>query len=106
MEEKSEELSQEVALRSQNGIAIYLIGMMASGKSIVGREVAKALNYKFFDRYHGSVILVLDITFLSVEFVDQVIFIAHSLLKIYLPLWLMLVLCVSCMDLVLVRQQR
>ncbi|KAG0581357.1 hypothetical protein M758_4G249300 [Ceratodon purpureus] len=49
LEEKSEELSQEVALRSQNGIAIYLIGMMASGKSIVGREVAKALNYKFFD---------------------------------------------------------
>lgn len=57
MEEKSEEVAREVALWSQNGISIYLIGMMASGKSTVGREVARALKYGFYDRYYGNVIL-------------------------------------------------
>jgi hypothetical protein len=50
-----DEKSEEVALWSQNGIPIYLIGMMASGKSTVGREVAKALKYEFYDRYYGNV---------------------------------------------------
>lgn len=51
--EKSQEVAHEVALCSQRGISIYLIGMMASGKSTVGREVAKALEYGFFDRYEA-----------------------------------------------------
>jgi hypothetical protein len=51
-----DEKSEEVALWSQNSIPIYLIGMMASGKSTIGREVAKALKYKFYDRSSGSVI--------------------------------------------------
>ena len=29
--------------------SIFLIGMMGAGKSTVGRHLAKALNYKFFD---------------------------------------------------------
>ena len=49
--EKTEDLAREVVLWSQKGISIYLIGMMASGKSTVGREVAKALDYMFYDRY-------------------------------------------------------
>ena len=29
--------------------SVFLIGMMGAGKSTVGRHLAKALNYKFFD---------------------------------------------------------
>ncbi|MDJ0590270.1 MAG: shikimate kinase [Pleurocapsa sp. MO_226.B13] len=31
------------------GLNIYLIGMMGSGKTTVGQEIAKELNYRFFD---------------------------------------------------------
>ena len=31
------------------GLNIYLIGMMGSGKTTVGQEIAKQLNYRFFD---------------------------------------------------------
>lgn len=31
------------------GLNIYLIGMMGSGKTTVGREIARQLNYRFFD---------------------------------------------------------
>jgi len=31
------------------GLNIYLIGMMGSGKTTVGKEIAKQLNYRFFD---------------------------------------------------------
>ena len=32
-----------------NGINLYLVGMMGAGKSTVGKVLAKALGYKFFD---------------------------------------------------------
>lgn len=32
-----------------NGLNVYLIGMMGSGKSTVGKELAQKLNYRFFD---------------------------------------------------------
>lgn len=41
--------SQDVA-KLNDGATIFLVGMMASGKSTVGRVLADALNYKFFDR--------------------------------------------------------
>ncbi len=31
------------------GLTIYLVGMMGTGKTTVGRELAKALAYRFFD---------------------------------------------------------
>ena len=31
------------------GLNVYLIGMMGSGKTTVGKEIAKQLNYRFFD---------------------------------------------------------
>lgn len=40
--------SQDVA-KLNDGTTIFLVGMMASGKSTVGRVLADALNYKFFD---------------------------------------------------------
>jgi adenylylsulfate kinase-like enzyme len=42
--------SQEVAQLNE-GSTIFLVGMMASGKSTVGRVLADALGYSFFDRY-------------------------------------------------------
>lgn len=41
--------SQDVA-KLNDGTTIFLVGMMASGKSTVGRVLADALDYKFFDR--------------------------------------------------------
>lgn len=46
----------KAVLEFNNDTSIFLIGMMASGKSTVGRIVADALSYHFADRY--EVILV------------------------------------------------
>lgn len=46
----------KAVLEFNNNTSIFLIGMMASGKSTVGRIVADALSYHFSDRY--GVILV------------------------------------------------
>jgi polynucleotide 5'-kinase involved in rRNA processing len=43
---KAQELKQEI-----EGTCIFLIGMMGSGKSTVGRLMSEALGYKFLDRY-------------------------------------------------------
>jgi len=48
---KGDEVTQELVLRSPEGASIFLFGMMACGKSTVGRIVSNALNYEFFDRY-------------------------------------------------------
>jgi hypothetical protein len=52
--EDYEELLQNKAekIREQlNGTCIFLIGMMGSGKTTVGRVLSKSLGYYFFDRY-------------------------------------------------------
>ena len=41
----------KAVLEFNNNTSIFLIGMMASGKSTVGRIVADALSYQFSDRY-------------------------------------------------------
>lgn len=43
----------KAVLEFNNNTSIFLIGMMASGKSTVGRIVADALTYGFFDRYEA-----------------------------------------------------
>jgi len=50
-EELLTQKSQEVGQLNE-GTTIFLVGMMASGKSTVGRVLADALGYTFFDRYH------------------------------------------------------
>lgn len=49
-EELLTQKSQEVAQLNE-GTTIFLVGMMASGKSTIGRILADALSYAFFDRY-------------------------------------------------------
>jgi len=34
-----------------NGRCIYLVGMMGSGKSTVGKIMSEVLGYSFFDRF-------------------------------------------------------
>ena len=46
LKKKSEEV-----VELNEGSTIFLVGMMASGKSTVGRVLADALGYSFFDRY-------------------------------------------------------
>jgi len=50
---KGDEVTQELVLRSPEGTSIFLFGMMACGKSTVGRIVSNALNYEFFDSDDG-----------------------------------------------------
>lgn len=40
---------QDEMVKELNGCSIYLIGMMGSGKSTVGRMLANTLKYAFFD---------------------------------------------------------
>lgn len=42
-------LLNELVKDSLKGISIYLIGMMGTGKTTVGREIAQQLGYQFFD---------------------------------------------------------
>ena len=46
------QIDSQVATETRNllkGVNVYLIGMMGSGKSTIGRILAQKLNYRFFD---------------------------------------------------------